>query len=158
MGTPSPLEQRQAIADELAPVALELAERVRHDDPDVLDADVLERLSRFQLKCLCLLLAAAGDTSVSPDIWWGWVRFRDAIDHPSPIMWADDEVRIEDMTSEQINGLIARLARDHHKRDDEIAEVVRLSPGAVAKRRERAGIPAGLRRGDVRTARAGVAG
>lgn len=156
MGTPSQPDARQAVADELAPVALELAERIRHDSPDVLDAEVLDRLTRFQLKALCLLLAAAGDTSVSPEIWWGWVRYRESIEQKAPIVWAEDEKPIEEMDSTSINDLIAELA-GRNRSDDEIAEATGLTAGAVAGRRRRMKVAPGLRRGDVRTARAGVA-
>lgn len=131
------LEQRQAYADELAPIADELAERIRREHPDVLYAEHLAHRSHFELACLVLLAVAADDASVDPEVRWGWVRYRDVLEHPSPIVWPEDHLPIEELDSEQINGLIERRTA-RGETAAEIAEAVGLpSARAAAKRLER---------------------
>lgn len=151
-------ETREQRAERLAPTAAEWVTRLRDEDVNTLAAELLDPLPRRDLYGLIGLLGGAADPSVPASAWWGWVRHRDVLAGAEPIRWADDELRIEDMTSAQINQLISRLATDRHLSDAEIAQETGLSHDMVAKRRERMKLPPALRRGDVRTARAGVAG
>lgn len=154
-------ETQEQRAERLTPLADELVDRIRTEPPDVLCADLLPRLRGDQLVwdlcSLIMLLAAGDDPTVDPTVRWGWARYREALAAAEPIVWADDEQPIEAMDSQQITALIVKLAGERRS-DSEIAEVTGLSPDAVNIRRRRARAKAGLRRGDVRTARAGVDG
>lgn len=124
------------LAEQMAPVALEYVRRVRTDPPLALWRDLVAPLDGWQQAALIALLAAAVDPSVHPDILWGWVRHRDVIEHPSPIVWDHGELPIEEMGSAQINVLIGELA-GRGRTARQIADEIGLSVDAVAKRQER---------------------
>lgn len=144
MASPETQQQR---ADRLAPVAKQWVLRLREEDVDSLAAALLDPLPRRDLYALIGLLGGAADPSVDPEVWWGWVRYADAINAAAPIVWDEDERPIEDLDSEQINGLIERLdgQRLNHR---EIGERTGLSAMAVERRlrrlRERSRAAAGV--------------
>jgi hypothetical protein len=146
----------QDLADRMAPVAAELVRRVRTDPPMVLWRDLVAPLDGYEVAALVALLAAAVDPSVHPDVLWGWVRHREAIKRAAPIVWDEGQEPIEAMDSARVDALV-RSMTGRRRSDEEIAEATGLTAGAVAKRRQRMSLAPGLRRGDVRTARAGVA-
>lgn len=80
-------DRREETAVRLAPIADELTRRVRGESAQELWEELLERLDgapcrheqcwRFTLDLggLVMLLAAADDPNVDPEIKWGWRRY-----------------------------------------------------------------------------------
>lgn len=132
----APDETRDQRAERLAPTAAAWAARLRDEDVDTLAAELLDPLPRRDLYGLIGLLGGAADPSVPASVWWGWVRFRDALATAEPIRWAEDELRIEDMTTAEINDLMWQLREEDHMQYKDIAHRVQLDPAAVSKRLE----------------------
>lgn len=140
-------------ADRLAETAEALVDRIRTQPAAQLFAELLVGLPRTDLYGVIGLLAAAVDPSVSPNVWWGWVRHKVAAMESRPIRWDGDEdrympsatpttgTRAEDLTTARIR----HLAEVQHLTDRAIGEQVGLHRDAVAARRKRARppIPAG---------------
>lgn len=134
------------LAEQMAPVALELVRRVRTDPPLALWRDLVAPLDGWQQAALIALLAAAVDPSVHPDVWWGWVRHRDVLacrvpgPPVEPAGWEPPDV-------DELIGSMVRCARPRQA----IADATGLSSEAVKKRvsrLRRAGrLPAGDRAG-----------
>lgn len=129
-------DDRDQRAERLAPIAVELAARIRDEHPDQLHHDLTAHLTRQDLIDLVFLLAGAADTGVPARVWWDWVRHQAALAHAEPIRWADDERPIEELTTPEINDLIVSLAGKGRK-NWEIADRVHLAPHVVQKRLER---------------------
>lgn len=77
---PSQPETAEDTAERLAPTALALVRRLRSEPVDQLRHELLTGLSGRDRDALIMLLAAAVDPNVSPDIWWNWVRYYDEIE------------------------------------------------------------------------------
>lgn len=67
----------EQLAEKLAPIALQLVDGIRVEDPLRLCQRLLGPLDGWELWGLVCLLAAAVDPHVSPEMLWGWVRLRD---------------------------------------------------------------------------------
>src|SRR5690554_2342039 len=76
---PSPHETAEQAAERLAPTAAALVQRLRTEPADQLRRDLLAGLTVWDRDGLIMLLAAAVDPNVDPEVWWGWVRHGDVI-------------------------------------------------------------------------------
>ena len=131
----------EQLAEKLAPIALQLVDGIRVEDPLRLCQRLLGPLDGWELWGLVCLLAAAVDPHVSPEMLWGWVRLRDM----KPRRLSTGPVDPRDLTERQQDELIQQLV-DKGVPVRQIEALVGLSATAIARRLERLeamGRPAG---------------
>lgn len=142
----------QTLAEQMAPVALEYAERVRTDPPMLLWRELVAPYDGWHQAALIALLAAAVDPSVHPDVLWGWARHRDALSRPTrPGVAVGPEMDVyEPDEPTDVDALIRSMVRASRPRQV-ICDATGLSANAVKKRIDR------IKRRDRAVAQAGQA-
>lgn len=128
-------ETREETAERLAPVAVAVVLRIRAEDVDQLNADLLAGLSHRDLTGLVMMLAAAVDPNVDPELWWGWKRYAEELNRAREASAEEADGEPAELSQAQIAERLAELAGH---RSCEIAAATGLTVRAVEGRKRRA--------------------